>query len=543
MVQGYVLASESGRAGPTAAPEPARGERVFWELAFFAFAVASVYPLWHVGYAPIQDLPQHLAAIRVWFDHGEPALGFEHYFELDPWRTQYLAYYALVGFLSRAADVEVANRVVLTACMIGTPYALRRLLVVLGRDGRFAFLAFPLVYNAHLILGFFNFLAGIPLALWGIATAVDARRSPRHARDVGLALLALACFYAHVVPFALMALGVVLVAVEPLRWRSWSRVVPLLPACVAAVAWLRASPAGQATLTAVGAHAPGARAPEFAPWRRALAETPMWLTDVFTDPWAARILYAWGAVVLFAWLVAPLLGRRPAPSESSMPDSLVRTLGRRLSILAPLCLVLYFVAPTSYAWIWPIAPRFLLLALLVLILALPRPGRWGGHAVVAAAAVLASAHFHVAGVAFARFERDEVGDFDAALAEIPTGQRVAGLMFLRGSAHVRFSPFLHYVAYYQARKGGAVMFSFADFPQSPFRFRPHDRPPRVPPRWEWMPERVDPTRDLAWYDWVLVRGRGSRLALARDAWRLAWHGRRWSVWQRASSEAATGSGP
>lgn len=542
MVRGRVLASEPGEVvadtdGTPRAPAPAR---LFWELAFLAFAVASVYPLWHVRYAPLQDLPQHLAAVRVWFDFGDPALGFQRYFQLDPWRTQYLAYYALVGALSRLVDVEVANRIVLTACMVGTPYALRRLLVVLGRDGRLAFLAFPLVYNAHLILGFFNFLAAIPLALWGIALAIDARRSPRRTRDIGLALLALACFYAHVVPFALMALGIVLVSVEPTRWRSLSRLFPLAPAGLAAWSWLRSSPAGHATWTA--ASGGGARMPEFVPWRRALAETPLWLTDVFTDPWALRLLHAWGGVAVFALLIAPFLGREH-PSRDA-PDALARSLGWRLTLLAPVCAALYFIAPTSYDWIWPIAPRFPLLALLFLVIALPRPGRIGGHAIVLGAAILASAHFHVAGIAFSRFQRDEVGDFDEALAEIPRGQRVAGLIFARGSAHVRFSPFLQYVAYYQARKGGAVMFSFADFPQSPFRFRAHDRPPRVPPRWEWLPQLVDPARDLDWYDWVLVRGRGGRLAMARDDWRLVWNGKHWSVWRRAPATIRSdGLGP
>ena len=35
----------------------------------------------------------------------------------------------------------------------------------LGKDGRLALLAFPLAYNAHLVLGFLNFLAAIPLSL------------------------------------------------------------------------------------------------------------------------------------------------------------------------------------------------------------------------------------------------------------------------------------------------------------------------------------------------------------------------------------------
>jgi len=92
--------------------------------------------------------------------------------------------------------------------------------------------------------------------------------------------------------------------------------------------------------------------------------------------------------------------------------------------------------------------------------------------------------------AFSAFDHEEVGALDGALAAIPDGRRVCGLIWQRGSRHVKFSPFIHAVAYYQARKGGAVMFTFADFPPSPFRFRPDNRPPRVPPRWEWLPQRV-----------------------------------------------------
>jgi hypothetical protein len=133
--------------------------------------------------------------------------------------------------------------------------------------------------------------------------------------------------------------------------------------------------------------------------------------------------------------------------------------------------------------------------------------------------------------AFARFDGEEVGDFDAALATIPEAQRVAGLIYARGSQSVRFSPFIHYVAYYQARKGGAVMFTFADFPQSPFRFREQDRPPRVPPRWEWLPQRVRP-RELAWYDYVLVRG--GTVDPCAGACELRFRRGLWSVWRRGS---------
>ena len=38
------------------------------------------------------------------------------------------------------------------------------------------------------------------------------------------------------------------------------------------------------------------------------------------------------------------------------------------------------------------------------------------------------------------------------------------------------------------------------------RFRDDNRPPRVEPRWEWKPETVRPDRELAWFDYLIVRG-------------------------------------
>ena len=114
--------------------------------------------------------------------------------------------------------------------------------------------------------------------------------------------------------------------------------------------------------------------------------------------------------------------------------------------------------------------------------------------------------------AFVAFETEEVGALDEAIAVIPEGSRTVGLIFDRGSRHVAFSPFIHSVAWVQARRGGAVMFTFDDFPQSPVVFREDNRPPRVGPRWEWMPERVDVERDLAFYHYVLTRGGPGRIA-------------------------------
>jgi len=495
-----------------------------WDLLLWALCACAVAPLWWVAHPPLQDLPQHVAAIRVLHSHGDPHFGLSQLFDVHLWRTQYLLYYLCADLLSYVVDVEVANRLLVSACVIATPLSMRALLATLGRDERAALLTFPLTYNAHLILGFFNFLSAIPLCLYGLSLAVRMRRAPSRRDAVLLSLVGVACFYMHIVPFAFLALGTLLCALSRSPREVLSRSLPMVPALIAALLWAARSPAGQATVEAAGGGTARAKA-SFWSLEQASAQAPAWLTDVLRGDEDARLLWAWAGL----WIVWAAAAQWPR--SSSAPDRLGRSLARRLGLLTPLALGAYMWTPTSYDWIWPIAPRFILLAALLSIIALPRPRPRAAGVLSVLVALAGFAHFAQTGRAFEAFEQ-EVGDFDQAIEKIPPGKRVAGLIFSRGSKHVRFSPFIHYVAYYQARRGGAVMFTFADFAQSPFSFKADDRPPRVPPRWEWLPQRVQPARDLAWYDYVLVRGGPGRIAADRKHYRRIHRSKRWSVWQR-----------
>ncbi|HKU41534.1 MAG TPA: hypothetical protein VJR89_25430 [Polyangiales bacterium] len=490
------------------------------EISFFLLVGWTCTPLWIPHYLPIQDLPQHLAAIRVLHSWSDPQFGFQQYFELSLFRTQYLVYYLAAHLLGFVFDLELANRLLVTACVAATPYALRSLLRALDHDERLALLALPLSYNAHLILGFVNFLMAIPLAIWGLAIAVREREQTRLPRAVGLTAIALACFYAHVVPFALFALGVALLALGSDLRALVRRLLPLVPAGIAGFLWVLRSPAGQATVSAARGAQAGPQ-PVFMPAAFALADLPNWLTDILQPDADGRLL-RWFALCFALTLFAGVL-----PSTEPRPSAL----RKRLIALPLAAAVLYFEAPTAYDWIWPIAQRFPLLALLFAIPVLPRLGLWLGRTLVAALTVITLLQVHEVGRAFAAFDRSEVGDFDAAVSSIPPAQRVAGLIFARGSRQVKFSPFIQYVAYYQARRGGAVMFSFADFPQSPFRFRDDNRPPPVPPRWEWQPRNVR-VEDLAWYDYMLVRGGPSPCSRAQHGpCTRVFHGKYWEVWK------------
>ncbi len=494
------------------------------EAIWIALIGSCVLPLWIVEHPPIQDLPQHLAAIRVLHSHGDPSFGLAKYFTVDLFRTQYIAYYALADLLSYPLGVALANRVLLTLSLVALPYAMRTVLRQLGSNEELATLSLPLLYNAHLVLGFLNFLAAIPLCLFGLALALRDRERPMRSTAVGLAVLLVVTFYMHVIPFALLALGVALIHLQRDLRALLRGLFPLVPALVAAIVWLIGSPAGQATVGAARGDRGHTLGPVFRSVEQAWATVPMWMTDVLRSDADDRLH------VYVTWLV---LSAFSFGLGLAWTGALPRVrVAYRLLVLPLSCVLAYLVLPESYDWIWPIAPRFPLLALLLLLAVVPRLPMWIARGVALVAVVLALGQTKAVADAFVAFDRDEVGELDAALGVIPPAQRVAGLIFDRGSRHVKFSPFIHAVAYYQAEKGGAVMFTFADFPQSPFRFRDDQRPPPVGPRWEWMPERVTPARDLAWYDYVLVRGGPGRIA--RDAARFqpVFRGPHWSVWRR-----------
>ncbi|HET8936220.1 MAG TPA: hypothetical protein VFN67_22405 [Polyangiales bacterium] len=489
-----------------------------------------VWPLEATRYLPIEDLPQHLAAIRVLHSFDDASFGFQQYFVLALRQTQYLGYYLLADGLAYFVDLERANHflVVLTAAAI--PYALLYLLDALNRDRVLALFALPLTYNAHLILGFINFLMAISAALVGLGLVVHQCRSTTRGRALALGLTATFCFFCHVVPFAFLVLGAFLLCVQLSVRRTAYILSPLLPALLVGAAWMAQSPAGQATLSAAAGGDTGLRA-VYQPADVALRDLPNWLTDVFHGPAGLRQLEYFGALLSVTLLLGLMRGLymqswRSRAGEQSLwaPGSFVR-----LVPLVPLAAAAYFVLPSGYAWIWPIAQRFPLMCLLLLVPVLPKPPRVVLAVIVVGLLWLSATQQRAASSAFAAFEQEEVGAFDQALAAIPNGQRVMGLIYARGSKQVKFSPFIHFVAFYQARKGGAVMFTFADFPQSPFRFREDARPPRVPPRWEWMPERVRPA-DIGWYDYVLVRGGAGDPC--RGACELRFRQGFWSVWKR-----------
>lgn len=482
-----------------------------------AVACLATVPAWIVAHPPMTDLPYHLAAIRVIHSLHDPRFGLDESFVLTLSRSPHLLYYALGSALAYLAGVVGANALLVSGYLGGTVLATRELLRALGKDERLCLLVLPALPNVFFMYGLFPFLVGIPLLLWGTALAVRAFEAPTPRRGVALGVVAMALLHTHVVPFALFAIACA--AVFP--WRSpsrWARAaVPLAPAALLFAQWL--------LFTDVGTMARGGLGGDGRALDASLHDLPNWLGDVFRDTSDEAVLLAAFVVALLA------LGLAQGDDDGSRPEA------RRLTLVPLACVLAYFFTAEGHGFIWLLAQRFPVLAIFTAIPLLRMPRGLRGAGVSAAA--LAVGIWSVVNVCahFIDFERHEVGDLEAAIEAIPARQRVAALIYDRGSSITTQATFLHFGSYYQVRKGGVVMFTFAGYPHWPFDFRPGRYPPPGGParlRWEWTPEQVSVPGELyPYYGYVLTRGGGFQPPAG--TYHLAWRGDRWTVWERDRS--------
>lgn len=215
-----------------------------------------------------------------------------------------------------------------------------------------------------------------------------------------------------------------------------------------------------------------------------------------TDDW---LLAAWVVAVAAAALAARpdthVAARGPdTPAAGREPDGTPARGGVALTVAALAC---YFALPVSIQGQWNIAPRFAWTAALLLPCLLRRPPRWLPAATLAlAAATSANAAWH-----HLRFDR-EAGPFDRALATLPRGARVLGLIYdPRGQVLERW-PYLHFEQYAVVHGGGVAAHSFTANAPLPVRLRPEAR---VSAPGVWRPDEFRYDVHGRFFDHFLIR--------------------------------------
>jgi len=185
---------------------------------------------------PLLDYPNHLARMHILLDGGtspDLARAYEIRWSLLP----NLAMDAVVPVLARVLPLDVAGRLFVglaLALMAGGTVLLHR--AATRTWSLWPLAGFLLLYNRILLWGFVNYLAGLGVALIGIAAWIGLADRPTR-RFCAVALAALAAYFCHLVAFGLMALaigGIELAALQARGWRGIVRpfgamVLPVLP--------------------------------------------------------------------------------------------------------------------------------------------------------------------------------------------------------------------------------------------------------------------------------------------------------------------------
>ena len=374
---------------------------------FIVLAFVATAPAWIVKYPPIQDMPFHLACIRVLHSFSDPAYGFEDNFVLKLGNTQYVLYYLVAGFLANFVGVVNANIVLLGCYLGGTPLALRDLLRALGKDERLAILIIPLLINVMFMLGLLPFVMGIPVMFWALAVSVRWFEKPTRNRGILLAVLAVVLFHLHVFPFAVFGIGFAVM----FPWSKPARLIeyglPTVPALLFALRWMFFTDAGRLS---AGALKPGP-GDHVQPLSSAIPGAFQWLTDVFHDTSDELILVAFAVVAILA------LGLSAGDRDKSKPAA------RAYALLPLACIYFYFTLGEGHGYIWLISQRFPILVLMtgIPLLRMPRGAR--GVLVTAAAVGVALASTYNACKHFITFQLEEVGDIDDAIAAMATYAR------------------------------------------------------------------------------------------------------------------------
>nr|WP_217276041.1 hypothetical protein [Corallococcus exiguus] len=483
-------------------------------IAFVAALVLGALPLWVSRSLPMVDLPQHLYLISVLHRLDDPTTLYPTLFAARHELTPYLGYYYLVSALNWLLPLEMANRVFLTAYVVGMPLGMAFLLRGLGRPSWPALLTLPLAYGDSFGWGFINYLAALPLTLLCcglfVRTLTDA---PRRARwGVGLAVCLVAVLLFHVQAFGFLAFGLPwLLLTTPVPEDAAARgivarVKPRVPALLGVVpgvtlflSWVVLRFGNPPDIQ------PGAPwkawGPTFSPqnlaWKgfeQNRAEFFQVLANTFHDGSDRWPLYAVGAVAVAGWV----LGLVGPGTRREGPLARWRLLG-----LGVLALALYFLLPFDIrGYVYYLNTRYAHLAAALLVASMPAARADWRRPLGLAAAGSALLLSFVMGRGFQNFSQ-EARELEALSGLAANRPKVMGLVFDPRSSVVRFPVFIHAAAVVARERGGVPNFTFATTPHSPLRYR-GEVPPTFPS--EWRPQEMNQATQGTWYDHFLVRG-------------------------------------
>ena len=223
------------------ASDPLLLDGIEFAAVFAALALLACLPVLLCETLPLIDYPNHLARMHILSALPRPE-HLQNYYAIGWQPLPNLAMDLTVPVLARWLPLAWAGKAFVAAIlclMSGGAAFLHR--VLFGRWSAWPFLAFLLVYDHSLLWGFVNYLFGIGVSLFALASWITLRFRPRLRLAVG-AIFALVLFFCHLLAFGLYSImaigyeaGIVLRERKPLARAVRSLILagaPFLPAAV-----------------------------------------------------------------------------------------------------------------------------------------------------------------------------------------------------------------------------------------------------------------------------------------------------------------------
>lgn len=449
---------------------------------FVAAVLLSIAPLWFGQNLPMIDMPQHAAQITALREIWAGNDSFTQLFRVN-WFTPYLLGYMLMYVGSLVMPVAVASQLIVSLSLLAIPLLTRALLRTAGADERWKWLAIPGAYSFAFYWGFLSFLVAVPFGLLFLIQGIRFADAPTVPRGVAVAVASLALFFCHIIVLGFASMTV-LAYIAGAHYRDLKalvlRALPYTAPIPVIALWMIVTYNNEAKV--------GSEPVVFGPFiirLVALLQQPAG-RDGF-EPFICLLVT--GSIVLLPWLMGSTLSRRP---QRWLPF----VLGLTVFMAAP-----HYVLSTAYFY----QRLGVFLVPLWLLMWDPPAAEVRRPDWLVMPVVLMWMFLNIG--RFAAFSR-ETEAFDRVLAQMEPGRRVASLVVDKGSPLFALPVYLHFPAWYQAKKHGIVDFNFAEFYSQMARYKP-DAAPRITETTTWYPQLFEwQTNGGPNYDYFLIKANG-----------------------------------
>lgn len=221
------LARESGSQSAPASPiqrAVARARATPDRLYATAFALAAIFtlaPIWAGTVLPFQDWAGNMSYVAILAGAEDGNLYYRTYFTGGLLLPNGLLFWSW-AFLGKLMGFIVGGKVLLSLYCVALPASVDRLLAAAGRDRRFALLAFPLVYNHSMMMGFGSYATALPFVVYSIARAFQYEASPSRRNGIWVTACASLTFLAHAQAYLILGvIALTFVVMVPRSWRSF----------------------------------------------------------------------------------------------------------------------------------------------------------------------------------------------------------------------------------------------------------------------------------------------------------------------------------